>query len=286
MLDVQQRRHLLNLIAQAAGELRMKRIVCETNHGDFMVDIKDTDIGHSLLAEGEYGYREMLRFFDYVHLDPQKHGFVDIGANIGTTSIPLALDGRFTTIAAFEPDPNNFHMLDYNVKINNLGNVIKPFNLALGSRQGEVEFELSADNFGDHRVRYKDPGAGSYNEAMRRRISVTCTTLDTMVENSSIDISNVALIKSDTQGSEGHVLKGAHNVLARRAIPWVIEFWPYGLDRSGIPREEIAAIVKGNFSTFVELKEDGTAKQNMVEHFPELFARYDGVRWCNLVLLP
>jgi FkbM family methyltransferase len=287
MIDPQQRSSLLNLLWQAAPELGIQRLVARTNHGDFMIDVRDTDIGRTLVAQGEYGYREMQRFFDYIPIEKGAGGLIDIGANIGTTCIPLALDARFKTITSFEPDPYNFHLLDYNITINKLGGVIKPFNLAVGSKAGTVEFELSADNFGDHRVRYQELGTGSYNEGTRRHITVNCATLDSMAESGSIDIKSVVLIKSDTQGSEGHVLKGAKNILAMRRIPWVIEFWPYGLARSGMASEEVTAIIKENFSSFVELREDGiTAKQSMIENVADLFSRYDGVRWCNLILLP
>jgi FkbM family methyltransferase len=287
MIDPQQRSSLLNLLWQSAPELKIKRLVCETNHGDFMIDVRDTDIGRTLVALGEYGYREMQRFFDYLPLEKGAGGLIDIGANIGTTCIPLALDKRFKTIISFEPDPYNYSLLEYNINVNKLTGVITPFNLAVGSKPGTAEFELSADNFGDHRVRYQELGTGSYNEGLRRRTTVNCTTLDAMAKSGSIDISATVLIKSDTQGSEGHVLKGAKNILAMRKIPWVIEFWPYGLARSGIPQQEIITIIKENFSSFVELKEDGiTAKQSMIENIPDLFLRYEGVRWCNLILLP
>jgi FkbM family methyltransferase len=286
MLDVQQRRYLLNLILQAGREFKVKRIVCETNHGDFMVDVRDTDIGHSLLTQGEYGYSEMRRFFDYVPVTGGDGGFIDIGANIGTTCIPLALDATFASITAFEPDPYNFHLLEYNIGTNKMDRVIRPLNFAVGSKVGTVEFELSADNFGDHRVHYGELGSGSYNEGGRQRITVNSTTLDAMVETSLIDISKLRLIKSDTQGSEGHVMKGARLLLARRMVPWVIEFWPYGLDRSGVSREEICTLVKDNFSSFVELRQDGTVQKGDIGLFPELFSRYSGVQWCNLILFP
>ena len=287
MLDAQQRRYLLNLILQASAEFRMKRIVCQTNHGDLMVDVRDTDIGHTLLTQGEYGYTEMQNFIAHSGVARGTGDLIDIGANIGTTSIPLALDGVFKKISSFEPDPNNFHMFNYNVHNNKLNTIIQPFNLAMGSTPGTVEFELSTDNFGDHRIKHKDFGTGAYNEGTRAHIDVECTTLDTMIANKSINIDTVVLIKSDTQGNEGHVLKGAKNVLALRRIPWVIEFWPYGLDRSCMPRDEVSAIVMANFSSFIELKEDGiTVDSAPIDKFPELFGRYDGVRWCNLILKP
>lgn len=53
-----------------------------------------------------------------------------------------------------------------------------------------------------------------------------------MVENANLSLDEIGFAWIDTQGHEGHVLAGGKAFLAA-SIPFVAEFWPYGLDRSG-----------------------------------------------------
>lgn len=286
--QTQQSQNLLALILQACPVYGIGNMVCSTPHGKFMVDVRDSVIGKSLLLSGEYCYQEMQRWFEFLSIGHGKD-FIDIGANIGTTSIPLALDNRFNRIVCFEPDPTNFGLLQFNVDANNLRARIRALNLAVGSSNSRMEFELSAENLGDHRIRFMDLQHGSYDEAGRRKIKVDCVTLDSMVEGKTVALDSLALIKSDTQGSEGHIFRGAQKLLGMRRFPRVIEFWPYGLQRSGIETEAMIELVTAYFTEMVELPNTGESRRAPIAGFSTLFTRYthcDATRWCNLILIP
>ena len=47
-----------------------------------------------------------------------------------------------------------------------------------------------------------------------------------------VEPNEIGLAWIDTQGHEGHVLSGASRLIQAN-VPIVIEFWPYGLKRSG-----------------------------------------------------
>jgi FkbM family methyltransferase len=143
----------------------MKNRICETPHGEYMIDIRDSEISRHLLEIGEYEYQEMLQWFEHLSIPSNLKKLIDIGANIGTTAIPMALDKRFVKIFSFEPDPYNYSMLDFNIKRNGLCNRIIPENIAIGDRDGCIPFELSPSNFGDHRVRYQE-NKTMYNHAV------------------------------------------------------------------------------------------------------------------------
>lgn len=284
LTQAEAKRQLYDAMVHAAALLNIGQVVCDTPNGKYMVDLRDREIGGSLIVHGEFEYQEKCGWFDYVTGGPDKL-FIDIGANIGTSSIPLLRDNLVGHALAFEPDPNNLSMLDYNCKCNNLQTRVQIEPVAISNFKGTARFELSADNFGDHRVHYCDLPNGNYGESARRIIEVSCITLDEVLKSKNIDLAKVSLIKSDTQGSEGQVLEGARHVLEAR-IPWVIEFWPYGIDRSGFDRNKLIAIVSGAFSRFVEFKPGSAPRFRPIAEFNSLFAEYGGTAFTNLMLLP
>ena len=60
------------------------------------------------------------------------------------------------------------------------------------------------------------------------------------------------IVKSDTQGSEGQILKGAAGLLAKGWRPiWLLEFWPFGLRNSGTdPTEMVESLRSLGYCVF------------------------------------
>jgi FkbM family methyltransferase len=174
--------------------------------------------------------------------------FLDIGANIGLVSIPLA-ERRRVHCLAFEPEPRNFQWLERNINAHRVGALFRTFNLALHSEETRLVFELSGSNFGDHRVRGTAPVEDS---GERTLIEVPAARLDDLVQIEELPHPIVA--KLDTQGAELQVLRGAE-----RSLPHIdhliCEFWPYGLRRMGDRAEELIQLFAG-FSHGVILQLD------------------------------
>lgn len=161
----------------------------------------------------------------------QANLLIDIGANIGNICIPLVKQKLFERAICFEPDPANFKLLKVNTILNDLVDSMVLANAALGGEPDqELEFELSPENFGDHRVRVSNQ-PGIEKEESRPVIKVNSTTLDAFFAENDHGSLEGALIWIDVQGYEGLVLKGAKDTLAT-GVPLVIEFWPYGLKRA------------------------------------------------------
>jgi FkbM family methyltransferase len=143
----------------------------------------------------------------------RKHGFLegshqrwmlDIGANIGTVCVPLVMNEEFAGALAFEPEPRNFRLLLRNICQNGLEGLIKALQIGLSEAPGKVSFELSRDNYGDHRVRV---GACAdlpdrYGESGRRLTVVPVDTLDAVIERTDLDPHQLGLIFLDVQGHE------------------------------------------------------------------------------------
>lgn len=76
---------------------------------------------------------------------------VDIGANIGTTSL-AAVEFGADRVIALEPELRNFRLLRANVALNGLEERVTTFNVAIGATRGTATLHVSPRNSGDHRV--------------------------------------------------------------------------------------------------------------------------------------
>jgi len=105
----------------------------------------------------------------------------------------------------------------------------------LSDRNQSVEMEISPDNFGDHRLRLSGHSESNmYNEKIRETRKIVSNTLDDLLGKNNIHFGKNTLTWIDTQGHEGHVLAGAASAIDSAEISFfVVEVWPYGLERSG-----------------------------------------------------
>jgi FkbM family methyltransferase len=193
----------------------------------YLVFTKDKSISKTVYATGSFEFEKLervLRLLGNASVDM----LVDVGANIGTVCIPAVSRGLARKAIAIEPEPGNFQLLKINIELNGLSDRIALYNVAVGPLDGQVlQMELSTVNSGDHRIRVSTDD-GVYGEAERGVIQVESQTLDTVLGSRA---EKAMLVWMDTQGYEGHVLRGARNLIAAR-VPLVLEFWPYGMHRA------------------------------------------------------
>ena len=132
-------------------------------------------------------YQTLLRN----HLFRENRGtLIDIGANIGLTSIPIARERRISCYA-FEPEPGNYLNLRENVLANDVESLVNCSNLALFSEEGFLTLALASRNLGDHRVqsekfKSKTVPLSSEHEEQRQAIQVRATTLDAFFRGKSL----------------------------------------------------------------------------------------------------
>ena len=133
---------------------------------------------------------------------------LDVGANIGMTSIAMAQMAQLGRVVAVEPVKAAFDMLRGNVERAGLGN-ISFHNFALGDRTGSVVMQGSRDN-----------ASGSF-VADRHTIEDSEHFLETVTMKRLDDawpqfgMARLDLIKIDVEGCEIDVLTGAKEVLRR-----------------------------------------------------------------------
>ena len=127
-----------------------------------------------------------------LHTLRDKDFFIDIGANIGSYTV-LASSAIGAKTVCFEPVPSTYKRLMDNIKINNIGNKVESFNLALGNSTGEMYFS-SDQNCMNHII--------AHNENNSNKITVNVSTLDKELKRDPF------LIKIDVEGYELPVLEG------------------------------------------------------------------------------
>jgi FkbM family methyltransferase len=168
---------------------------------------------------------------------------VDVGAMIGYYTVIFAnLAGADGRVYAFEPEPENFDLLEGNVGRNEYDHVICR-RAAVADKPGSGRLYLNRENTGDHRV---FPG-----EERRPAIDVAITTLDDEISGP------VDLIKIDAQGSEGLVFDGMRDLIARSPrLTILAEFCPFLLLQAGTePGEFLDGLKRAGFAVF-EVDED------------------------------
>ena len=222
--------------------------LADTDNGPMLVYSADSVIGRSLRERGVFEETAIASVVRFLRRECgfQSRLFVDIGANIGTHLLRAVRDGMFAEGVGVEMDAANFRLLTCNVVLNDLQQKVRLSNVAVSDRAGIATMEQSTDNYGDHRLRAAGGGASGadamrvdqgrevFAEHARPTRQVETVTLDTMEASAGFTCDRRTLIWIDTQGHEGHVLEGGHGIFAREDKPFVVvEFWPYGLERSG-----------------------------------------------------
>ncbi|CAN5158545.1 hypothetical protein BH23ACT9_BH23ACT9_33690 [soil metagenome] len=183
-------------------------VVADRGDARFLVSTGDQVIGRTTFMKGAYDLDAMDRAVALLtrHLgrDPVAGlTVIDVGANIGTTTIPLVQRFGAEQVVAIEPSPENFVLLQCNTILNGVQGQVTCVQAAVSSSAGTLLMELSATNSGDHRVRVTD-GPGSYAEADRELIPVAATSVDDVLSQAGVVPGDVGLLWVDVQGHEGH----------------------------------------------------------------------------------
>lgn len=229
------------LFRLAGDVLHVKSYTCAGNFGIFEGPLYDKGVLGFYLVHSTWELQiyELLTkklFHDDIGT------FIDVGANIGLTSIPLKLNCPGVIILAIEADRENFLFLKNNMERNGVNNV-ELFNMAAYSEDGEITFERSSKNAGDHRIRVgaSNSPIDHYGESARELIKVKAQRLDSFISSDALP--RPLVLKCDVQGAEVHVLRGAESIM--KDIDFmIIEFWPYGLRRTGSTVEDFFSILK------------------------------------------
>jgi len=188
-------------------------------------------IAQHLLFTGTY---EPYTTFLFKQLVKEGMTVVDIGANIGYfTLLAASLVGAKGRVFAFEPEPTNYALLIKNIEINGYKNVV-PLQKAVSNETGKTEFFVDTITSGEHSL---------FKTAVEREIKsssepiiVDVVSLDAFFKDKECPIN---VIKMDIQGAEMMALWGMIKTIGNnKDLKIFTEFWPYGLQQSGVSPHE------------------------------------------------
>src|SRR5919107_2152831 len=192
------------------------------------------------------------------HFIPKERDIVvDIGAHIGLytiiTSKRVSPNGK---IIAIEANPDNFEMLNRNVKLNQLTNVTT-LNCAVYSQETKIKLYLAGE--GLNQTKYNTLMAERANEGKEKFVEVKADTLDHLMQLQGI--SEVNWTKIDVEGAELEALKGAVNIISRsKDISLLIEIHNLAGSNSSIYEPITQFLSRHNFKIDFEKTYDGGKK--------------------------
>lgn len=149
------------------------------------------------------GYEANIAHYFNIHGDT----FLDIGANIGKYT--LQQSQNFREIHSFEPIPETYEALEYNVKENKLKNV-KLHQVAAWNKEEPLTFYIK-----------NNPGGNSaeMQEIYHKIIKVKATRIDRLLAG----ITCVDLVKIDVEGAEPQALEGMKHLIDENRPIMIIE---------------------------------------------------------------
>lgn len=283
--EADRRRELWDQIAKECDRVSMVRdgVTWTVNAGDA--------VSRELFAVGHYQEREIAAVDRWLNSEQRPGRYViDIGANIGTTSIPFARLGR--SVIAIEPVPDALALLRQNIAANGLEPRIVVIPAAVSAVVGEVHMALDGD-LGHSEVLTQD-GAAGFGSDVRRTLKVPAAPLGVLLDEASIGVGDVALVWSDTQGHEAEVLASGTELWGR-GIPCFVEVWPRGL-RCHDALEPFQELAEAWFSSFVTretlLEADHGPRRMPIRELPGVIERLDELpagrygRYSDVLLIP
>jgi FkbM family methyltransferase len=215
---------------------------------------------------------------------------LDVGAHIGTTSIPLARQTG-CRILAVEPLAENFELLQRNVRQNGLQDRIVCVQKAVLGRRGAVSIAVPAGNNGGAFVRsMQENGAPAANREIRVIGKADGEPLMNILDDHQVSPDQIALTWCDVEGCEPQVI-GTGEALWTRGVPIFLEINPDAL-RIQNSLQSFQAVVARYFDRYVEsgdLIRGGAAPVvRPVAELPALLEKVEGTErgLTDILLLP
>lgn len=200
------------------------QIVTTSENLHYLFDSNDTTIGLPMIkTEKTYSDEQIRRFFQ---LTEKHYGiknsngiFLDIGANIGTTSIYVKkVINRNLRVIGFEPGERNYKLFRTNCILNDVEDIIT-VNVALGDCNSVKKYYYYPES----------PGSSSLDAHTVWQTyteDVKMITLDDYLTSNKVCIEDIDYIWIDAEGYESNIIKGAMKTLAQKRIPLMQEFNP------------------------------------------------------------
>ncbi len=142
---------------------------------------------------------------------------IDIGSNIGYYALLEAKAvGKNGNVIAIEPSPKNFEYLKRNVELGNIQN-IKLYNLAVGDKDGEINFVISDISNLCYVLNDDEP-----TPKFAKVIKIPVKKIDTFIDEEKLE--KIDFIRMDVEGYEVNLFEGMWNTLRKNKPLIQMEF--------------------------------------------------------------
>jgi len=245
------RRILAYRLLQSLSKEDVELVGVRRGGREWLFDLRGGPIPIMLFQGGEFQGAEIEALLNWMRADGrlgEGKVAVDVGANIGTTTIPLVDAGL--EVIAIEPAPRNFDLLTWNIHRNGLKDRVHAIQAAVAATEGELEIVIDSGDIGGCEIRSEKgapPNRGGPEPL--ESVRVPSLSLARVLEQCGADPSRVAFLWSDTQGFESEVLESGRKLWAAGVPIWV-EVWPTGLRRHG-GVDRFLKLVNDLFSTWL-----------------------------------
>ncbi|SNX60012.1 methyltransferase, FkbM family [Nitrosomonas ureae] len=147
--------------------------------------------------------------------------YFDIGANIGQYSLyPAKKYGPAVQVFSFEPQSNNYYALNKNIYLNNLGNRILSYCVAVSGRSEFSKLHIPKFIPGGNRSQFGHEDLENMKMSATHTQGMFGVTLDDLCGQWGFPYPNY--MKIDVDGIEISILEGASAVLRNAALKSVI----------------------------------------------------------------
>jgi FkbM family methyltransferase len=242
-------------------------VAVEVGDEVFFVATDDTGVGRRVFVRGKRrdmttlanGLAELAARGIEPPADPV---FVEVGANMGTTTVMALRRHGFATAVALEPSPQNLWLCRVNLVANGLEDRVTLLPFAASNRVEELELVIGGGNRGGHRVM----AAGSDHPA--KAGTVRSVTLDSLVEDGTIDQARAGLLWCDAPGHDALAILGAGRLVEAR-VPLIVNV---SSAIAGEIREAFVELLTAHYAEIVELRK---AQRTLpIEALDDLVAGY------------
>ena len=147
---------------------------------------------------------------------------IDLGANVGTASIPICSTKKYELIAV-EPSKENASLLLKNISLNNLKSKIYICALVEKSDEKYIKLFINKGNTGSNSI-FKEWNPSTRPLDYQQFEYVESKSFDQILEKEQVEINNVLVVKIDVEGMEELVLRGSCNFLKLNTAPIILEY--------------------------------------------------------------
>lgn len=222
--------------------LYSERTLRRAVRNDIIYDLDISDYVEHLIY---FGFKDVSleKLFEYAK---NAKVIIDIGVNIGLTSLNFAKISPDAVIIGFEPDIKNFRKAEKNLSINEITNV-KILNKGLGEASDTVRLSrVNAANAGMNRIL---PKSSEDQGQVYESTEIQIIKFDDFAAEENL--SKIDLIKIDVEGYELNVLKGAANSIRKYKPVLFIELDDDNLrEQNSTAGELVLFLEKTNYECF------------------------------------